>query len=272
MADTDPLSADFAKKHPDSFARILGKGSAEDIVAVLGKLPPDVAASIVSRLPASRVSGLLASGQAAEVRWLTHAPLNDAVALLSRIPREKSLAIVNKVRNRERRRRLLQFLKYPAHSLGALVSDAPVRVTVDTRAADVVAELRALDTADPGLLVVVQPDGRYLGVLDLWALFVTDPPVGAISEYVKSVSALYPETTLASAVQNKLWNEHNWLPVVDQEQNILGGVSRASVFKAARQEAGASRPWGDLFSLLIVDVVSLFGNLLESLLGERRRT
>lgn len=269
MAEIDPLNTDFAKRHPDAFAKILAKGNVDEIAALLGKLPPDAAASIVARLPASRVNMLLASGHAAETRWLSNAPLKDAVTLLSRIPRERSLALVNSVRNRERRRRLLQFLKYPSHSVGALVSDVPVRLTADTRAKEVLAELRAMDTTDPGPLIVVQPDGRYLGMLDLWALVVKDPPTGAISEYTIAAAALHPETTLESAVQNPAWHDFNWLPVIDHAKQVLGGVSRSSVFNAARKEIRGQRQWGDFLSVLIVDVIQTLGGLIEHIIGDR---
>lgn len=170
MADTDILNADFARKHPDKFARLLGRGDANEISQVLNKLPKPVAASIVSRLPASRIDLLLSTGEADAGHWLADAPFNDAVALLSRIPRERSLVLVNSLKNRERRRRLLQYLKYPAHSVGALVTDAPVRVGSETQVEEVLAELRTFDRDKPRPVVVSHPDGTYCGVLDAWRL------------------------------------------------------------------------------------------------------
>ena len=126
MTEPDFLNADFARKHPDLFARSLGRGEAEEIAAVLEALPIAVAASIVSRLPASKVQALQALDQQLDEKWLANAPVEDAKTLLSRMPRERSLMLVNSLTSRKRRHRLLQYLNYPAHSIGALVTDVPL--------------------------------------------------------------------------------------------------------------------------------------------------
>lgn len=269
MADIDPLNADFARQDPDTFAAVLGRGETQEIIVVLSGLPPGLAGSIVSRLPASRIGVLWAAGQDSQERWLAEAPFNDAKALLSRIPREQCLALVNSLKGRDRRRNLLQYLKYPAHSVGALVSDVPLRITAETPAADVLAELRTLPPDDPGPLVVVQADGNYLGQLDLWKLVTGNPPAGPIRDYTSPTPTLHPETSLASAAEDQNWQVHNWLPVVDHEQRILGSVSRASVFRTAGHHVDRRRPGQDFITVLVADVVRLFGNVLDSLLKKR---
>lgn len=269
MADTDILNADFARKHPDKFARLLGRGDANEIAQVLEKLPRPIAASVVSRLPASRIDLLLSAGEADAAHWLTDAPFNDAVALLSRIPRERSLVLVNSLKNRERRRRLLQYLKYPAHSVGALVTDAPVRVGSETRVEEVLAELRTFDRDTPRPVVVSHPDGTYCGVLDAWRLLTGEAAKGPVAEFVVQVPAIHPETSLAAAINDPGWSDHSWLPVIDHERRILGGVSRASLLSAASKLAHDARPGRDILSVLVGDVVYLFGEMLTRSMSKR---
>lgn len=269
MTKIDSLNAEFARKYPDKFARILGRGEADDITRVLDKLPLPTAASVVSRLPATRIHALLVSGKHRLDRWLTEASLQDAVALLSRLPREQCLTLVNSLKNRERRKRLLQYLKYPAHSVGALVTDLPVRVTTDTPTDEFLAELRSLKVARPRPIVVVHPDGRYCGMLDLWQLLTRDPAVGQIEDYTSPAPAIYPETSLASSVQDPNWHDHSWLPVVDHQQRILGGISRGSVFKAAARHVKQGGAGSDLLSILVSDLTYLFGELLTRSMTKR---
>ena len=269
MADTDVLNADFARKHPDKFARLLGRGDGKEIAQVLRKLPRPVAASVVARLPASRIDLLLGAEGLDAAHWLTDASFNDALALLSRIPRERSLVLVNSLKHREWRRRLLQYLKYPAHSVGALVTDAPLRVGSDTGVDEVLAELRTLERGKPRPIVVASPDGTYYGMLDAWRLLTGEPAHGTVADYVVHVPAIYPETSLAAAVKDPRWSDHNWLPVIDNERRILGGVSRSSVFTAASKFTHDARPGRDILSVLVGDVVYLFGELLTRLLSRR---
>lgn len=269
MADTDVLNADFARKYPDKFARLLGRGDGNEISEVLKKLPRPVAASVVARLPASRIDLLLGAAEPDAAHWLADAPFNDAVALLSRIPRERSLVLVNSLKHRERRRRLLQYLKYPPHSIGALVTDAPFRIGSDTGVDEALAELRTFERDDPRPVVVVAPDGTYFGLLDPWRLLTGETPHGAVAEFTTKVPAIHPETSLAAAVKDPGWNDYSWLPVIDHERRILGGVSRRGVFAAASKIAHDARPGRDVLSVLVGDVVHLFGELLTRTLSRR---
>lgn len=269
MGDIDPLSLDFATRHPDSFARVLGRGDPEEGARILESLPAERKASIVARLPAARIQQLLNSGQHQPELWLAKAPFDEAVTLLSRIPAERRRALVDAVPDKERLKRLKQHQRYPAHCAGALVGDIPIRLGADSLAADVLAELRDLDADDPGSLVIVDKEGRYLGILDRWRLLMQSPPIGQVGDYLIEVKAVRPETPIVTLVQDEIWHSRHWLPVVDHRQRLLGGVSRQRVFRASgSQMAEAGRSSGGLFDLFD-DLVHMFGALLESMLKPR---
>lgn len=270
MDRADQLTSDFARRHPDAFAKILGRGEAAEISQVLQALPSTLATRIIARLPSSRVTALLAMGKYPHTKWLSDAPLDDTLMLLSRIPRENCLTLINSLGDSERRRELLQFLKYPAHSLGALVSAVPVRIAADMSASEALVELRGLDSGDPGLLTVVRGDGRYLGTLDLWALLSRDPPPGQVRDYTLPTPALHPETSILSAREDADWNNNNCLPIIDHEERLLGAVTRASVFSAVREHAGGDRRTADVFQVLFADIVHFFGDVLDRSLGNRK--
>lgn len=272
MADIDPLTSDFARKHPDTFARILAHGDQTEIVNVLERLPSSLASSIVSRLPSPLADAIVASDQESAERWLADAPYGDAVGLLGRVPRERSLAMVNSLADRERRRRLLRFLKYPAHSVGALVSDALVRLSADTPASDALKELRAVKADDPGPIVVLGSDGRYHGVLNLWSLIAHDPPVGRVRDYASSVPAIHPETSLSYAARDTNWNYYNWLPVVDHEQRVLGTVSRDRVLGSMTHAAAHLHRGNEMVTVLASEMLRVLGALLDRILGGRAAT
>lgn len=269
MDSADQLTSEFARKHPDAFAKVLGRGEPAEISRVLKTLPSTSATAIIARLPTSRVTALLAAGKHPDAKWLSDAPLDDTLMLLSRIPRENCLTLINSLGNSKRRHELLRFLKYPAHSLGALVSAIPVRISADLSAGDALAELRGLDSGDPGLLTVVRRDGRYLGTLDLWSLLMRDPLQGQVRDYTVSTPALYPETSILSARDDADWNNNNCLPVIDHEGRLLGAVTRASVFSAVHDDTDDSQPATDVFQSLLTDVVYFFGDILDRSLGKR---
>lgn len=269
MADIDPLNLDFAKRHPDTFATVLGRAEAEEIDKVVLALPVNLRAAVAARLPSVHVARLLQGDDNDAAEWLARAEFEDAVGLLSRLPRERRLALVNALENPDRKRRLLRLQQYPGHSVGALVGDVPMRIGANADAGDVLAELRTIELDDPGPLVVVDKSGRYVGIVDRWRLLMANPPTGTVRDYVADVAALRPETPIEVAAELPDWHTRNWLPVVDHEQYVLGGVSRARVFTALRDHDGKRRH-GGVFGELFADLAHLFGAALDAMLAGRR--
>ena len=269
MTDIDPLNLDFAERHPDAFAMVLGRADYEEINRVVAALPVNLRAAIAARLPSNHVAMLLQGRDDDAVDWLASADFEDAVGLLSRLPRDRRLVLVNSLDNPDRKRRLLRLQQYPGHSIGALVGDVPMRIGARADAADVLAELRTIELDDPGPLVVVDRSGRYIGIVDRWRLLMANPLTGPVQDYVIEVAALRPETPIDTAAQLPDWHTRNWLPVVDHEQYVLGGVSRARVFTAL-QDLDGKRRQGGIFGELFADLAHLFGTVLEALLAGRR--
>ena len=263
MSDIDRLSLDFAARHPDSFARILGRGDFEDCERVIDSLPAERKAAIVARLPAARISQVLASERQNPGDWLVEAPFDEAVTLLSRIPRDKRLALVNGLQDRERQRQLLRNQQYPAHSVGALAGDIALRVVAATPASEVLAEIRDLDLDAQGPIVVVDAAGHYLGALDRWRLALRAPAAGIAEDYLVPLKAVRPETSVTAIVMKDEWNTRNWLPVIDHRRRVLGAVSREKVFRAADALSGSEPGGGDILLGLLADLVHFCDEVLE---------
>ncbi|MBT8102820.1 MAG: hypothetical protein KJO95_07605 [Gammaproteobacteria bacterium] len=263
MGDIDTLNADFARKHPDAFANVLVRGEDTEINTVLNRLPPAVAVMVASRLPLSRMSDFLNVHEDAVGSWLADAPINDAITLLGRIPRERCLALVNSLADRERRRRFLQYLKYPSHSVGALVTDVPLKFAADVPAEKVLADLREIDTDTTGPAVVILSEGHYLGLLDVWKLYAGEAVTGPIRNYLVAVPPLHAETPVASAISDPSWLTYSWLPVIDHERRVLGGVSRARLFAATTRRTSGRRRSAGVLEALSKDMLYVSGKLLS---------
>lgn len=262
MDDIDRLSLDFAIRHPDSFARTLGRGEFDECERILESLPADRKAAIVARLPPTHVRQLLDSERHRPADWLVDAPFDDAVTLLSRIPRDRRLALVNSLDDRDRQRQLLRHQQYPAHSVGALVAEIPLRVGAESAAAEVLAELRKLDDDAQGPVVIVDTEGRYLGVLDRWRLVLRSPRSGTVRDYLVAVRALRPETPVVAVATSDEWHTRNWMPVIDHQRRVLGAVSRERVLRAAGEYSESAQRGGDILLDLLADIVYLFEALL----------
>ncbi len=269
MADADPVVADFAERFPDAFAGALRQGSDDEISAIVKSLPPASVASVVARLPAARLLALLESGQHSPTDWIEDAPFDDAIMLLSRMRRERRLALIGSVRNRKLKQRLMRHQQYPRHSTGFYVEDVFLRIDIDAPASAVLEELRRDERDDPPLMVVVDASGRYAGVLNPWHLMSSRLTSQRLAEHLEYIQPIAPETPVTAAAEHEGWLEHNWLPVVDNKQRILGALSRAVVLGAASRVSPSQQSTASLLLELVDGVTHTLGEMLEGLLGRR---
>ncbi len=265
----DMMTNDFARLHPDAFARVLLDATPAEITAMCNALPPATAAGVAARLPATVLGDMLNSGAIQPALWLGAGSTDDAIELLGRIPEERRLALVNGLPDRTRRRRLQQFLNYPPHSIGALASDSMLRFRQHTPIGDVLAELRRAPVAEQPA-VVLDDASHYLGVLATWRMLTADPLVGEAGDYVITVEPMRPEVPLESAGRARPWRDHNWLPIVDHSQHVLGWVSRARMLENIDESdelSPASAPLIDLADAMFRVEADLLGNLIAAPVG-----
>jgi magnesium transporter len=269
MIEADPVMADFAEQFPDSFARALRQGSDEQISAVFMSLPTEAVAAIAARLPAARLRALLDSEEHSPQTWLEDAPFDDAIMLLSRMRRERRIALIGKLGNRKLQRRLMRHQQYPRHSSGFYVEDVFLRIDIDMPASEAINELRNVDQDELPLIVVVDAAGRYAGVLKPWQLMSKRLSSQRLSEHVEHILPIAPETPVVAAAEHEGWLEHNWLPVVDNKQRILGALSRAAVFRAASRVSPSQQGTTALLLELAGGITHTLGEILEAVLGRR---
>lgn len=263
MNEVDPLLLDFAEADPAAFARVIAQGELDAAEELLSALPSAQAAAVACRMPAGRIPSLLALDAERSSSWLEAASFEDAVALLSQVPKLQRLSLVNGMHQRQRKRRLLQYLNYPAHSVGSLVDEPLVLLSEDTPIRDVFLELRGANEAEEQPAIVIDALGRYHGVLDLWHLAITERPEGTVKDFLVSLPSLRAELSIEDAARLPEWASRTWMPVVDHEDHVMGWVSRARLF--ARAEEGEASLHAARESLL--DLVSQMIRVMSDLLG-----
>ncbi|MCB1684107.1 MAG: hypothetical protein R3E82_09910 [Pseudomonadales bacterium] len=263
MSEVDPLLLDFAETDPAAFARVIAQSDTAAVDELLSALPSAQGAAVACRMPAGRISTLLGTDASRSRGWLEAASFEDAVALLSQVPKLQRLELVNGMQQRQRKRRLLQYLNYPAHSVGALVDEPLVLLTEETPIKDVLPELRGASEGEEQPAIVIDSLGRYHGVLDLWHLALTERPEGTVKDFLVSLPSLRAELPIKDAVSLPEWASRGWMPVVDHEDHVVGWVSRSRLF--ARAEEGEASMHAARESLL--DVVSQMIRVMSDLLG-----
>ena len=264
MTSLHRVSTDFAARHPEDVARLLADADIEDAAEVLMGLPAGPAASVAACLPSATLDQVLERESTRVSSWLAEARLDDARNLLGRLPRPRAVSLVEPLPDRARRRRLLRYLRYPAHSIGAMVQDVRLKYDVDTPAPDVLADIRAQSSKSTAPVVVALEDGRFAGRVDPWRLLARKNVTGRIGRYLETLPALPAELPAVSAAADPAWRDQAWLPVVDHEGHFLGGVTRARLHDAVADHP--ERTAGGFFGLLLGDMMFVSRALVARLL------
>jgi magnesium transporter len=140
----------------------------------------------------------------------------------------------------QRRERLETALSYPPDSAGGLMNTDMVTVRPEVTLDVVMRYLRRFKGGLPNLtdkLIVVNREGRYLGVLYLTDLLTSDPD-DSVAEIMSLDVQPIPATLNARDVANRFEQlDLVSAPVVDDDGNVLGRITVDDVMDVIREEA-----------------------------------
>ena len=271
MPDTpDPLLLEFARTRPDELAGVLASANLRDLSELFTELPPEVAVVVATRLPSWQLTGLLGALEPAVIcRLLIAAKMDDAVAIVSHLQESRYPAILEACPV-DQRLVLRQLFDFPSHSLASLATTQFIRVSARTTCGEFSRQLSLSSDTRPRPVLVVDEQGRYMGVLALQAAFSRKNRAKPVAEVMASLEPLSGMTSAESALGSRLWSRYTDLPVVDSRHRVLGVVNRATLQRVAGDSTAAEFSTERLFSELATGYLDTCGRLLEAMLGRTR--
>ncbi len=268
--DTDPLLLAFARGRPEELAGILASADLRELSELIASLPAKVAAQVGTRLPSWQLTALLGTLEPGLIcQMLVSAATDDAVAIVSHLQESRYSAILE-VCPAESRLALRQLFEFPSHSLAALATTRFIRIGSKTSCDEFARQLAYSSDTRPRPLLVVDEQGKYVGLLDLQAALSYKNRSRAVADVANAIEPLSGLTSAETALGSRLWTRYTTLPVVDGRHRLLGVVSRSALQRVAGEDEPADFTTERLFSELAVGYLNTCGRLLESVLGKSR--
>lgn len=164
---------------------------------------------------------------------------DDLADLVQDLPATITREVLNSL-DEQRRERLETALAFPEDTAGGLMNTDMVTVRPEVTLDVVMRYLRRLKDGLPDLtdnLIVINREGRYLGVLYLTDLLTNDP-----DDSVAEVMTLQVKPMLATLDARDVANRFEQLdlvsaPVVDEDGHVLGRITVDDVMDLIREEA-----------------------------------
>lgn len=243
-ADRPGLEAFLAGLPPSEAVRALYRLDEDERTRLLTTLDPSDAADLIEEVPdehaADLVEHLPAADAASILRELDSDDQADVLADIETEEAEAILAAMPRAVAAELRR----LADYDPETAGGLMMTEVFVFRADARVGNVLGQLTAgaddFERYRGQHPYIVSPGGKLVGVVSLRSLLLSPPPtlLTAIMTAPLSVTPDWPLDRLED-----FFDTHEFLgvPVVDDDNRLLGVVSRSAVAEAALERADADQ-------------------------------
>lgn len=270
MPADDPLVLQFARSRPQEMAAVLATAEISELCELLQALPAAVAASVAAHLASWQLTTLLGTVEPALVAdMLIAARTDESIALVSHLHASRYPAVLDAAPKRSHSD-LRELFNFPSHSVAAFATTAFIRVSGTTLCGDFAEQLANSTDNKPRPVLVVDAQGRYLGRLNLQAVYARKNRSRPVADFALTVSPLNGLTKVESALTARQWLNHSELPVVDARHRLLGIVTRAALERASGSTTAHEYNLERLLTELAGGYLNACASVVESVLGKSR--
>lgn len=197
---------------------------------ILGELTDDLQAQFLREMDAS------------EVALITEGLEDDDIAdILQQLPGHVTRQVLNAM-DQQDRLRLERVIQYSDDVAGGLMNTDTITIRARLTLDVVLRYLRRHDElpAMTDNLIVVNRTDKFIGLLPLHTLLVSDPSVSVREMMITDVEPIPVDTTDSEVA--RLFERNDWVsaPVVDKEGTLLGRITIDDVVDVIREDADHS--------------------------------
>jgi len=205
----------LAELNPDYAAEVLEEMQDDLAADILEELDPETAADFLEEMPADEAADLVAALEAEAREGIFEAMEGPALADVRKL------------------------LLYPPDSAGGLMTTEVAKLPVGMTAGEAIERVRQMneELEDLSYVYIVDDDDRLVGVLSFRDLVFKRPGVGLDEAMIHNPVAVGPFADREEAAE--LTNRYHLfsIPVVDDQQRLLGVVTNEEVIEAIQLEA-----------------------------------
>ncbi len=233
------LSEALSDMHPAEVADLLEAMPREQRSALWSAVPKEQAAEVLTYLHDEVRVGIITEMDDADLAAAAgRMDAEDLAFIIEDLPQDPKTTILQSL-DQDQRDQLWTVLAYEEDSAGRLMSTEAACVRPDVTLAVVLRWLRRQEALPPhtDALMVIDPDGRFLGKLSLSTLLTNDPK-RQVSEVMAEDCDKVPVDTPAREVA-ALFDRRDLISVavVGDEQQLLGRITIDDVVDIIREEA-----------------------------------
>ena len=260
---SDALTFAYLEQAPAAAAKVLQDIGFVEAAAFLDSVPARLSAPVINKMiPAISARCLERMSAARSASVLRSLSYQDSAGLLRLVRTQWRDQILDELPSTVSRR-LTRSLKYPLNVVGAWIDpDVPV-LSPEHRVEDALHYLRQTRNASHVFLESTG-SGQFIGAVSLAALLHSDQATTLGQLRIDEVKPVSNRAALASVAFHSAWDDYLFLPVVGRRNNVLGGISRATLRVGARDErAAAALDSGNIVGQLVFALLLTIAGLVR---------
>ncbi|ABM80882.1 magnesium transporter [Hyperthermus butylicus] len=210
----------------DERRRIYGLLTPGTLASILLHGDEGVAGEVAEALPADAIARAIAT-----------LPVEDAGEVLRKLPEEARNEVLRRLPP-EVRRRLAELLRYPPETAGAIMTTSVPVLRADDTVASALQQLRSGSYTIRDTVVVVDSEGRLVGLVPVDALLRAQPGDQLEKLALRPRATVSPMVNREEAARMMLRYDISRLPVVSNDGRFLGIVALEDAARILAEEAG----------------------------------
>ena len=239
LGDVAGILADMS---PGDVAYFIASSPPDYRDVLLGFLEPEQEALVVNELPDELRNAALADRAPEAVAEIVEQLDDDDVAdILHELPDDLTGRVLASL-DEQYRQRLQTVLSFSDDSAGGLMSTDIITIRADLTLDVVLRYLRRHSEipSNTDNLIVVNRHGRFVGLLPIGILLVSDPAISVREMMITDQAAIYVDTPATEVARR--FERNDWIsaPVIDGNGQLLGRITIDDVVDVIMEEADHS--------------------------------
>ena len=232
----------LAEMSPGDVAYLISSSPPDYRSVLLGLLEPEQEALVVNELPDDLRNATLIDREPEALAQIVGQLDDDDVAdILHELPEEVTGQVLA-IMDEQYRQRLQKVLSFPDDVAGGLMSTDTITIRADLTLDVVLRYLRRHAEIPPNTdnLIVVNRNDRFVGLLAIGTVLVSDPAVSVREMMITDQEAINASTPAIEVARR--FERNDWIsaPVVDDSGKLLGRITIDDVVDVIMEEADHS--------------------------------
>ena len=246
------LSTTFLAKHSAAAAHVLEGHIADDVAKLLLTVNPATARNVIAHFTPGFAAACLTTIEPAVAGSLfQQLPMEFQILVLRQIEHDRREPLLNEL-EANLAASLRRRLPYPDGTAGALMQASLTSIPEQLSVRHAIKRVKRIRSGMKFYIYIVNDNGQLRGVLTLHELVsaLSSKTVGQVMH--RHVISLSPFQSVQSVIDSPYWQDYYALPVVDEDDLLLGAIRHKSLRRLQEQSVqvdGLSQGMGTVLAV-----------------------